>query len=1410
MAVPTKRVPETEATADRWFLNGGGELGALMRERDWSGTSLGLPENWPQSLRTVANILLTSRYAMWIGWGEDLAFLYNDAYRPTLGIKHPWALGAPASKVWAEIWSAIGPRIETVLSTGQATYDDGLLLFLERSGFPEETYHTFSYSPLADDSGAINGMLCVVTEETERIIGERRITTLRHLASELAAANTEAMVLAAVERQFGANPKDLPFTLTYLFDREESERAQLACSTGIAAGHPAAPRTIEPGATGALWPANEILAYSLPIAVELSEGSATPALPTGSWDTTPKQAVLVPIKQQGQERPAGFLVAALNPYRPYDATYAGFIDLLAGQLAAAIANARAYEEERKRAEALAEVNRAKTAFFSNVSHEFRTPLTLLLGPVEDILATSQDDLKPENRALLTVVHRNGLRLQRLVNTLLDFSRIESGREQASYEPTDLASFTMDLASSFRSAMERAGLTFTLKCSPLSEPVYVDREMWEKVVLNLLSNAFKYTFSGSVSVQVDERGGQAELSVADTGTGIPEHELPRLFERFHRVEGARGRTHEGTGIGLALVQELVKLHGGSVSVTSSVGKGSVFTVSLPFGRAHLPPERVGARRNVSSTALHSDAYVEEAVRWLPQERRDEATKQAKNLFIADGVVRNGPRMESDAAPLFQGRSRVLLADDNADMREYVRRLLDAQYDVMAVSNGEEALAAAAADLPDLVLTDIMMPRLDGFGLLKALRRRPETKTVPVILLSARAGEESRIEGLDAGADDYLVKPFTARELLARVAAHIGLARMRREAAEVLREGEDRFTKAFAEAPVGMVLTTAEGQILEANHAFLGMVGYTLEELVSRDSAGFTHPADIALTRHFFESLRKRDQATAVIKKRYIRRDGRVVWGRASGTMRHGRQGEPAQLVAIVEDITSQVEAEEELRKHEQRLEDDRRRWRELLYQTPAAIAVLRGPSHTFEWVNADYARLVGRPATALVGKPVQEALPEVAGQVYVDLLNRVYQTGEAYFGREALAGLDVNSDGVLEDLYLNFVYVATKDVDGRINGVFVHATDVTDMVRARQRIEESEERFRTMANAAPVLIWVAGQDKLCTWLNEPWLQFTGRTMERELGNGRAEMIHPQDLQRWTQVYTSSFDAREPFSTEYRLKRHDGEWRWVLDHGVPRYGPTGEFLGYIGSCFDINDRREAEEALRKTNRELEEFAYVSSHDLQEPLRMVNIYAQLLVRRFAQDNGDAQQYAAFIQNGVARMEELLRDLLTFSRTIQSENSPVGPADLSASLSRALSVLQARIDEEDAFIAGGPLPIVRGDEAQLAQVFQNLLSNSLKYRRADVTPEIRISAESDDNNWTISVRDNGIGFDPQYSERIFGLFKRLHKDAYPGTGLGLAICQRIVERYGGRMWAEGRPGEGATFYFTLPQHEDYGHRLT
>ena len=502
-----------EASPDPLFA-GAGEMAALMRAKDWSTTPLGPPADWDRSLRTVVRIMLTSRYAMWMGWGPDLTFFYNDAYAPTLGVKHPWALGQPARQVWAEIWEAIGPRIDTVLQRGEATWDEGLLLFLERNGYPEETYHTFSYSPLPSDADGVGGMLCVVTEETDRILGERRLALLRDLASRLAATNATEEVFAAVEHCLGDSP-DLPFSLTYLFE-DDGRRARLVSRTEISAEHPAAAAVVEMSGGSSRWPLADVVAQATdPMVVDLD---ATVSWPMGAWSRPPDRALLVPIPEQGQTRPAGVFIAGLNVHRPLDEAYRAFIRLFVGQLTAGLANARAYEAERRRSKALAEIDRAKTTFFSNVSHEFRTPLTLMLGPIEDALA-ERERFSPEDVERWDLLRRNGLRLSKLVNTLLDFARIEAGRLEATYEATDLPALTRDLAGAFRSAIERAGLRLTVDTPALGHAVYVDRDMWEKIVLNLLSNALKFTFQGEISVALRGEGDHVELTVSDTGVGV---------------------------------------------------------------------------------------------------------------------------------------------------------------------------------------------------------------------------------------------------------------------------------------------------------------------------------------------------------------------------------------------------------------------------------------------------------------------------------------------------------------------------------------------------------------------------------------------------------------------------------------------------------------------------------------------------------------------------------------------------------------------------------------------------------------------------------------------------------------------------------------------------------------------------
>ena len=415
---------------------------------------------------------------------------------------------------------------------------------------------------------------------------------------------------------------------------------------------------------------------------------------------------------------------------------------------------------------LGELDAAKTAFFNNVSHEFRTPLTLMLGPLEECLAEGAARMPPEQRARIEMAHANALRLLKLVNTLLDFSRLEANRLEARFAPVDLAALTAELTGMFQSAVTKGGLRLTIDCPPLSQPVFADRDMWEKIVTNLVSNAFKFTLQGEIAVRMRELDHEVVMEVADTGAGIPEAELPRLFERFHRVPGTMGRTFEGTGIGLSLVRELTELHGGRVSVESVAGKGSTFRVTIPKGSAHLPAEALSTVPATAPAGRTAAAHAAEAAHW---------TTTAANGDGVPAVLGEDETLKVEPGP----RASVLVVDDNADLRTYLKELLSPHYDVTTAGDGVQALDSIRAHRPDIVISDVMMPRLDGAGLVRVLRGDPGTVSLPIILLSARAGEEAAVQGLDAGCDDYLAKPFSARELLARVHTHVELARMRRE-------------------------------------------------------------------------------------------------------------------------------------------------------------------------------------------------------------------------------------------------------------------------------------------------------------------------------------------------------------------------------------------------------------------------------------------------------------------------------------------------------------------------------------------------------------------------------------------------------------------------------------------------------
>lgn len=758
----------------------GSEMAARIYDYDWSTTPLGPIAEWPQSLRAAVGMILPNSFPMAIIWGQDDIEFYNDAFIPIAGYNHPMMLGSRCRDTWAEIWDAIlGPVFRSVKETGKAVLTESQHFPVLRFGYLEEVYCLIAYSPLRGDHGTVDGLLITISETTRQVLGERRLKTLRELGARASEARTPEEACRISAHTFAQSAADIPFALIYLLD-DTASQATLVATAGIRADAPASPRLLDLAAHDAMqiWPLPQAVASGTQVVDDLADRFGP--LPGGPWPESPRAALVMPIMTPTNARTVGFVIAGVSPRRELDDQYREFLQLVTAQVATAITNAQAYEQERRRAEALAALDRAKTAFFSNVSHEFRTPLTLMLGPLEEMLGHAEQ-LPPADQDHVAMVYRNGLRLLRLVNALLDFSRLEAGRMQATYQPTDLAAYTADLASVFRSAVEKAGLTFTVDCPPLPDMVYIDRDMWEKIVLNLISNAFKFTFEGSITVSLTADDHQAVLQVADTGTGIAQEELPKVFDRFHRMKSAHSRTHEGTGIGLALVTELVKLHGGTVGAESRLNQGTVFTVSILLGVAHLPPERIREGGAPATVPTGPSPFVEEALRWLPEDHGEEAPAWMPETTCAGSGV-------ASASGTAAVKPHIVLADDNTDMLAYVKRLLLPYYDVTAVPNGAAALAAIEQRPTDLVLTDVMMPGLDGLALLEHLRQDPKTRTVPVIMLSARAGEEASIEGLAAGADDYLVKPFSARELLARIRSNLAMARLRREAEETILQAQ----------------------------------------------------------------------------------------------------------------------------------------------------------------------------------------------------------------------------------------------------------------------------------------------------------------------------------------------------------------------------------------------------------------------------------------------------------------------------------------------------------------------------------------------------------------------------------------------------------------------------------------------
>jgi PAS domain S-box-containing protein len=879
----------TESTEQ--FLSGGGEMGKLIRSMDWSKTALGPIESWPQSLRTSVSLCLSSTFPILIAWGPETIQIYNDSYRPICGALHPASMGQNFRVCWESALPVVGDKFSRG-EQGEGTYITDQRMFLDRYGYLEEAFMTFSFAPIRDESGGVGGIFHPITETTEKMLSGRRTQVLRDLGAIIGKAKTVEEIGKLTDAQYSDYELDLPFMLFY---KLADNQVQLISSSGITPGTPVAPANFD--VADSQWPLSRVLATGEMLEVNQLSDLFGP-FHCGPYELAPHSAMVLPIRITGQTELFGFIVAGVSACRALDQQYLNFYDQLAGTYNTAVSNVYAYEQEQKRAEALAEIDRSKTAFFSNISHEFRTPLTLMLGPLEDLLQNPA--LDTHSNAQVEATHRNALRLLKLVNNLLDYSRVEAGRIQAVYEPLDLSELTIDLASSFRSIIEKTGMKLLVNCSALSHPVYIDRQMWEKIVLNVLSNAFKYTLEGTITVNLRQEGNATILEVSDTGIGIPEKELPHMFQRFHRVENAGGRTHEGTGIGLSLVHELVLLHGGTIKVSSVEKVGSTFKVEIPAGKAHLPSTQVIETSKKANENVTKGAFIKEAYSLLQEEAAESNP----------GLTRTSSDLSSSGDQSIQKEAHILIVDDNADMRAYLKRLLEPFFTIHTSINGVEALKKIKGHQPSLVLSDIMMPVMDGKELLRHIRADEQTLRLPVIFLSARAGEEARIDGLEAGADDYLVKPFSAAELLTKIRAQINISKARGHAEKQLRV-------LLTEAPVAMAIYRGKDYIIElANRRMLAYWGRQADAVLGR-------PAFTALPELENQGFRKIMDQVYQTGQRFVASEIPVTlhrFGQEAAIFINltleplkEENGQISGMIAVASDVTEQVSSRQEIEK-----------------------------------------------------------------------------------------------------------------------------------------------------------------------------------------------------------------------------------------------------------------------------------------------------------------------------------------------------------------------------------------------------------------------------------------------------------------------------------------------------------------
>lgn len=1317
-----------------YFLQGGGEMGKMIRDKDWNKTALGNPDTWPQSLRTMVAVMLDNPFAMYIAWGKDYIQLYNDGYRPILGAtKHPHALGASTRETFSEIWHIIGSMFEGVMQGKGVGFPD-FMLPLNRNGYEEECYFDFSYSPIRLDTGEVGGVLVTVIETTQK---KRATDALKESNSRFINNIMQAPVAMCIFRGNNHVVEIANQQMLELWGKQAEEIIGKPIFEGL-------PEAKDQGL--------EVLLDNV--------------FQTGEKFIANERPVKLPRNGRMETTYINFVYEAL---KDPDTKVTGIVAIAIEVTAQVISRVRVEESEEK-VRAVVENSPFPIAVY--VGKEMR--IDLANQTIIDLWGKGNDVIGKSFRELMPELESQGV-----------FEQIE--RVMLTGEPFYTKNTPIDLYidGDFRTYYFNYNFT----------PIYDLNEN----IYGVINTAVDLTEQNASKIKIEESEENIRSMVLQSPIGICVIDAETLIaeivnDSFVEIAGKPYDTIAGNHYWDTFAE--VK-HIYEPALNKVIAEGESYyanEVSMPLIRhgreeiiyvtfVYAPiKNREGKVKKVTVWVLDNTPQVKARIKIEEADKKFRNTVQQAPVGI---TILRGPdyivEMANDAYLYLVDRKEESfigkpLFDVLPEIKETVHGLLDGVLCTgIPYHSNEAAIPVNRYGKQDVIYFDILYYPLRE--------------------------EDGNISGVIV----------TITEVTEKV-----------ESRKRTEQNEERLNIVVEASELGTWELNLETMEPHYSKRYLEIVGgykdnitLTHEQLLKH-----LHPDDMPVRQKAF----KEAMATGNLfyEARLIWLDQSIHWMEGKGKVFYNADGKPVKMIGTIRDITSE-------KHHQQVLEESELRFRNLIMQSPVAKAILKGKDHIIEIANnALLHEIWNKEEKDVIGISMLEVFPELKHQKFVVLLDEVFNTGIKHTEKEFLIVIGGRDEARL--FYLDLELAPLIKANDNVSGIKITAIDVTEKVEARKKIEESEKRFRSLAESLPQLVWETDEKGNPLFASEKWKEYTG--INPDGAEAWMAVIHPDDFEENSKSWMHSLKTGDLYRSNVRLKSKEGDYRWHRVIGEPVYGKDGLIVKWVGAFTDVHteqaftqelERKVAERTkelassnveLAKMNKELQSFAYISSHDLQEPLRKIQTFSsQLMEREYVNLTENGRDKFLRIQNAANRMQTLIDDLLTYSRT-NTQDRKFEETDLKKIVTEVKEDLKEELQHKQATIEVGDMCKATIIPFQFRQLLFNLINNSLKFSHPDRLPVIKIKSEialgavfnntkldNDTKYCHISIGDNGIGFEQQYSERIFELFQRLHgKNEYNGTGIGLSIVKRIVDNHNGIITATGQPDKGAAFDIYIP----------